>query len=267
MSQAGRFIAGSGAAPIEQITGNAGVAVPVGGNVDIVGATAQGISTSGAGDTLTITAADATETQKGVVELATNAETIAGTDTTRAIVPSALTAKLGTQTNHGILVGAGTAAAITALAAATNGQLPIGSAGADPVMATLTAGSGIAITNGAGSITITSTATGAAWNSIGASQTMAVDNGYICSSGGGLVLQLPATSALGDEIEVVLDGSTSWTVVQAAGQQIRFGNVTTTLGALGSLGSTAQGDAIRIVCKTANTLWIVLSSMGNITVV
>lgn len=38
----------------------------------------------------------------------------------------------------------------------TNGQLPIGSTGVHPVAATLTAGTGISITNGAGSITIAS---------------------------------------------------------------------------------------------------------------
>lgn len=43
---------------------------------------------------------------------------------------------------------------VSSLTAGTDGQLPIGSTGSDPVMATLTAGSGISITNGAGSITI-----------------------------------------------------------------------------------------------------------------
>ena len=44
----------------------------------------------------------------------------------------------------------------TPLAVAANGQLPIGkSGGYDPVIAALTAGSGITITNAAGSITIT----------------------------------------------------------------------------------------------------------------
>lgn len=55
--------------------------------------------------------------------------------------------------DHGLLLGSGTDA-ITPLAAATNGQLPIGSTGADPVLATLTPGEGIDITNAAGSITI-----------------------------------------------------------------------------------------------------------------
>lgn len=43
----------------------------------------------------------------------------------------------------------------------TNGQIVIGSTGAGPQAATLTAGSGIAITNAAGAITITSTGSGA----------------------------------------------------------------------------------------------------------
>lgn len=59
-------------------------------------------------------------------------------------------------TAHSLLIAEG-ASAFTALGSATNGQLPIGSTGADPVLATLTQGSGISITNAAGSITIAST--------------------------------------------------------------------------------------------------------------
>jgi hypothetical protein len=42
----------------------------------------------------------------------------------------------------------------------TNGQLYIGSTGLNPVAATLTAGSGVTITNAAGSITIAASASG-----------------------------------------------------------------------------------------------------------
>jgi len=60
-----------------------------------------------------------------------------------------------TLTDHSILLGSGTAA-VTALGAATNGQLPIGSTGADPVLAGITGTSNrITVTNGAGSITLT----------------------------------------------------------------------------------------------------------------
>lgn len=56
-------------------------------------------------------------------------------------------------TDGGLLVGSGTGA-ITALSVASNGQIPIGDGAADPVLATLTEGLAIDVTNGAGSITI-----------------------------------------------------------------------------------------------------------------
>lgn len=151
-----------------------------------------------------------------------------------------------------------------------DGQLLIGSTASPNIKVnTLTAGAGVTITNGSGSITIAATGTGnVVWQTITASQTLAVNHGYICiSPGGALSLALPATSALGDIIEVTLDGATSWTITQAAGQQIRFGSTQTTAGAGGSLASTAAGDTIRMVCQTANLKWNILSSVGNLTVV
>jgi len=61
---------------------------------------------------------------------------------------------LATITDHGILLGSGTSA-VTPLGVASNGQIPIGSAGADPVLATLTGTTDhISVANGAGSITL-----------------------------------------------------------------------------------------------------------------
>ncbi|KKN73166.1 hypothetical protein LCGC14_0403390 [marine sediment metagenome] len=56
-------------------------------------------------------------------------------------------------TDGGILLGSGTGA-ITALGVATNGQIPIGDGATDPVLATISEGLAIDITNGAGSITV-----------------------------------------------------------------------------------------------------------------
>lgn len=77
---------------------------------------------------------------------------------TIGIVDPLTVAKGGTGTatlvDHSLLVGSGTDA-ITALGVAINGQLPIGSSGADPVLAALTGTSNqITVTNGAGSITL-----------------------------------------------------------------------------------------------------------------
>lgn len=60
-----------------------------------------------------------------------------------------------TVTNHSLLIGAASNG-ITSLAL-TNGQLAIGSTGNDPSAATLTAGTGVSITNGSGSITVATT--------------------------------------------------------------------------------------------------------------
>ena len=61
---------------------------------------------------------------------------------------------VATLTDHSILLGSGTDP-VTALGAATNGQIPVGSTGADPVLATLTGtADAISVTNGAGSITL-----------------------------------------------------------------------------------------------------------------
>lgn len=61
---------------------------------------------------------------------------------------------VATLTDHGILLGSGTEA-ITPLGVATNGQIPIGSTGADPVLACVTGTTNqVTVTNGAGTITL-----------------------------------------------------------------------------------------------------------------
>ena len=150
-----------------------------------------------------------------------------------------------------------------------NGQLIIGRAGLSPTVGTLTAGAGISITNGAGTITITNTGTGTAWNFISASLApakMIPDNGYVCISTGvpaAIVLPLPAVSAQGSELEIYLDGATSWQITQGAGQSILYGNTNTTGGVGGSITSTSQGDSIRLLCTVANLRFIVLAGVGN----
>jgi len=149
-----------------------------------------------------------------------------------------------------------------------NGQTFIGSTGVNPVAATLTAGTGISITNGAGSITIAASGSAGWVDQTTSSVTMSVNTGYTSDAGASLVtFTLPTTSAIGDFVEINGKGSGLWSIAQAAGQQIHFGNVASTLGAGGSVSSTLQFDNIRLRCLTANTIWTVVSSQGNITVV
>jgi len=65
---------------------------------------------------------------------------------------------LATLTANSLFVGNGTSA-LTALGVATNGQIPIGRTGLSPVLANLTAGTNVTVTNGAGSITIAASLT------------------------------------------------------------------------------------------------------------
>jgi len=53
----------------------------------------EAISITNAAGSITLAAEDASETNKGVVELATTAEALAGTDTTRAVTPAGLAAR------------------------------------------------------------------------------------------------------------------------------------------------------------------------------
>ena len=106
------------------------------------------------------------------------------------------------------------------------------------------------------------------WTVINADQPAVVGAGYFCNKVGLLSLSLPAVSAVGDIIEVSNINTAAGTILtQGAGQQIYYGNLSTTLGAGGTLASIAVGDSLKIVCRVANTFWQVVSSVGSWTVV
>lgn len=172
---------------------------------------------------------------------------------------------VSTLTSHGILLGNG-AGDIQATAELSNGQLIIGSTGNAPSAATLTAGSGISITNAAGSVTIASTGGGLAWSVVAVDTTFVVNNGYGSNAAGAVAFTLPAASAVGDTVAIQgMQGS--WNVVQRANQQIHIGSGASTLGAGGSISSTNAFDAIELVCLVANSIWYARSVVGNITIV
>jgi len=172
-------------------------------------------------------------------------------------------------TAHGVLVGEGTSA-ITPLTVGTNGQVLIGATAADPAFATLTSTGGtITFTTGANSLNLEATSVPMTWTVVtGASQTMAINNGYIANNAGTIAFALPSTAAVGSILRITgINNATGWQITQASGQQIFFGTSSTTLGATGTLTSSATRDSIYLVCVVANTTWNVLSSIGNITVV
>lgn len=102
------------------------------------------------------------------------------------------------------------------------------------------------------------------WSVITLDQTASINQGYFCNKGSTLALALPAASSVGDVIEVSnINTALGIQFTQAAGQQIFIGNTSTTLGAAGTLTSSAVGDALKIVCSAANTTWRVVSMVGS----
>lgn len=134
--------------------------------------------------------------------------------------------------------------------------------------ATITAGTGISISPSANAITVSATGMGAFSWVVTAGGTAGVNTGYFTSNGASLVtITLPAVAAVGDTIRISGLATGGWKLAQQAGQSVNIGSSTTTIGVGGSLASTAQFDAIEIVCCVANTTFNIVSSMGNITVV
>ena len=173
-----------------------------------------------------------------------------------------------TVTQHDLLIGAASNG-ITSLAL-TNGQLAIGNTGNDPSAATLTAGTGVTITNGAGAITIAATGGGLTWTDVtGTSASMSVNNGYLADNSGLVTLTLPSTAAQFSVIAVAGFGAGGWKIAQNAGQSIQFGSAaSTTAGTGGSLASTNRYDCVYLLAVVggSSTTWLVLNSVGNITI-
>lgn len=154
----------------------------------------------------------------------------------------------------------------------TQYTLPI--AGASGEIADLADGLGssgqVLTSNGAGAEPSWEDASGGGmtWNEeTGTSATMSVDNGYIANNAGLVTLTLPTTAAVGSIVRVVGKGAGGWRIAQNASEIIHFGASDTTTGVGGYLEFTQQYDAVELVCIVADTEWVVISSIGNITVV
>ena len=136
-----------------------------------------------------------------------------------------------TLTDGGVLLGSGTGA-ITALGQATNGQLVVGSTGADPVLATLTGGANITVTNSAGGISIAASGLGSGTvQSVSATGT---ENGITLSSDGDSV---NPTITLGGALANVTNSQLSNSSVTVGSTAIALGASSTTLAGLTSVTS------------------------------
>jgi hypothetical protein len=98
----------------------------------------------------------------------------------------------------------------------------------------------------------------------GTSQSLVTQNGYFANNAGTVTFTLPAAADVGDTYEIVeMHASGNWSVAQNAGQQMFFGNTSTTAGVGGSISGGTTGDGIRIVCRVANTEFQVFETQGN----
>ncbi len=173
-----------------------------------------------------------------------------------------------TLTANSLILANGTGA-FTALGAATNGQIPIGYTSNAPVLATITAGTGITVTNGTGTISIAATAVSAlTWTNVtGSTQAMAVNTGYIANDSSSLVtMTLPSTATVGQIVAVVGSSADGWQIAQNASQTIQFQGLVSTSGTGGYIASTTAFDCVELMCIVTNNGWVVRTAVGNITV-
>jgi hypothetical protein len=162
----------------------------------------------------------------------------------------------------GISMGANSAIIVStsggvteATASLTDGQILIGSTGATPALGTITAGTGISVTNGAGSITIASTSSDPVWSVVSGATSAVVNGAYITNSASQVVVTLPVTAAVGTSLSVAGLGAGGWKVAQNASQNIRVGSAVSTTGTGGYVESFGQYDSIQLVCIVADTTW------------
>jgi len=261
MSQMGKFIsAGSIGGVVGTLTGNVGGAVGPDGvaNIDFVGTTPVTVTGTPASNLLTITVDSATTTTEGIIELTTDAEAIAGTDTTRAITSSTLKAKLGTQVANTIPYGAGTSSALSWTGAGTDGQLVIAATGAAPAFASLTSASGfITFTPGANTLDL-NTSGSVAVSFDGDSGTATPALGVLNIVGGSNI----TTAAAASTVTINVSGTTD--------HSLQLGNASGSLTSLGvatdgqlPIGSSGLDPVLGNITATDGTL-TVTNSAGKI---
>lgn len=282
------FVTASGTGILKTLTGNSGGAIsPTAGNINTLGT--GSITIAGSGSTLTtqltgltnhavlVGAGTATITNVGPTATAGQVLQSAGSSAdpvfSTATYPSTTTinqilysssanvvAGLSTA-NQGVLTtGTSGIPVITSIAA--NGQLIIGSTSGAPAAATLTAGTGISITNGSNSITIASTGSPMAWTDEATSFSAVAGNGYFIT--GTATATLPASPSQGNVIAFSVDAANILTIQANTGQVIRIGSGVSA--SAGTAANNARGDSVTLVYRSSDSAWIASSVIGTWTI-
>ncbi len=111
------------------------------------------------------------------------------------------------------------------------------------------------------------------WISVTSStQAISASMGYFCNNASSITFTLPASSTAGDSFRITGGQSgaavTPWVIDQNAGQQINFGNLSSSVGVSGSVASTLKYDSVELVCTVggSNSVWNILDSIGTLLV-
>jgi hypothetical protein len=105
------------------------------------------------------------------------------------------------------------------------------------------------------------------WNAVaGTAQVLVPNSSYYTQNSSLTTLTLPVSCNVGTIMQIAGVGSGGWILAQNASQSINFGNQVTTTGTGGSIASTNRYDGIQVLCVVANTQWVVLNAVGNLTV-
>jgi hypothetical protein len=263
-------ITASAIVPI-QFTEDSGSAVPSGGNLNIIGTSAQGITTSGAGSTVTLTIANASAVQKGVASFnATEFTVTAGVVTSNGFGITAGTGLSGggsenlggsvtisltvpvvvsnggtgatSLTTDGVLYGNGTSP-VGVTSPGSNGQVLIGATGAAPAFGTVGGTQGITLTTGANTLSI----------GLVNVPNSALANSSITLSNGNNITITGSPVSLGGTATVNVSGTTTNAVQIGNGA----GSLTSlTLGTNGQvlIGGTGVAPAFALLTSTDNSI-------------
>ncbi len=98
----------------------------------------------------------------------------------------------------------------------------------------------------------------------GTTQAAIANNGYIVSNAALTTVTIPATVPEGTVFGIAGKGAGGWVMQLNGGQTCNLGSIATSSG--GTLFSTNQWDSLQILCVTANTVFSVISSVGNIAI-
>lgn len=105
------------------------------------------------------------------------------------------------------------------------------------------------------------------WQTIAVGQTAVIGVTYVSIAGGAITMTLPAlgTTNLGDSFTVYQagGGGGTFTIAQANGQQIQFGNMITSAGAGSKLTSQQVGDFVTICSNQGGSEWLCMPYNGN----